>query len=429
MKPTERLLLVLGGVLLAVGVLGLWRVCHGVDFPQLYIASHLWLERRPMFAPGLFHEGIIKYAPVALLNYTEACKLYYPPSAAMLMLPLAVFPFAVAKLLTFGVSIAVLMFGFWKMLEAFAPNMRLVGRVWLLAILCQTITLRWAMESLQSAPLTMGLLGLCLVALVQNRPNSVVGYTLIVCCLKPILGGPFLALLLIQRHFRLVGIIIALLVIINGIGFLPVGGWAAVNDYRQNIAGLDECECNDPNPYHANSTERTDFPYLLNAIQSDQTLSGTIARMLTLLAAVTIGVEVMRLRRRVFEREAQGVLLAPTICLMLLGTYHHNYDSCLLLVPLALYWCQRQPLRRWASAWLFGFFGLWYAGFRPFFREIAQILSSWSGSGQSGIEKALGAGFLTCMLVASLIVLHRYASTEPNSQLEPTLPIEGAVGG
>lgn len=420
MNTVEKVLSVAGGVLLALGIAGLWRVCHGADFPQLYVASRLWMERREMYAPGVFRQGIIDYVPSGLKYYQEACKLYYPPSAAILMVPLALFPFEVAKALAFAISVVALFYGMWRMLDLFAPNMRLSGRIGVFAILCQTITLRWAMESLQSAPLTMGLLALFLVASQKKRNLAIAWTSLVVCALKPILGIPFLALMLIQRRFRLAILTALILVVFNLVGFLPVGGGSAIRDYRQNIATLDECECNNPDPYNALSTERTDWVYLLNAIQPNQTLSKSISRLLALVALSLLVFEVLRLRDRVFVAEAQALLLAPITCFMLLATYHHPYDSCLLLIPLALYMVQWRSLRRWASAGCFLVLGGWYAAFRPFFHEIGLMLSRGSGMGALGLERVLGVVFLLLMLVSSLRVLHLYASQKADTpSLQP----------
>jgi hypothetical protein len=403
MEPRILALAVPGIALIMIAAFNLYRACHGADLAQLYLESKMLLADRPMYTPGEMRAAALTFVPEALTWYEDNPKLFYPPSSGILTLPLAAFSFPIARTIAFWLSLLVMLAGVWTLMRVFLPRWNVAARVWMLALLLFSITVRWGMEQLQAAPLVLGLLGFFLTALAQERPRTLFVCGAVVLCLKVSLCVPFLVLALWRRQFRVVGAILGVGLLLNGVGFVRVGGLSAVQGYRANLAQIEALPVNHPDPRFPESTERTDWPYLFNGIAPDIPRSRTLSMLLTLAVAAYLLREAFRSRQYAHAPEALAAMTAPVVCLSLLGSYHHAYDASLLFAPLLLYWAQ--GMRGLRAAFIF--LVLYYASIRPLFRETASLLAKVFHTDALVIERVAGVFLLTVCLVLTLILLRR----------------------
>jgi hypothetical protein len=404
-------------------LLNTWQRLYGFDFPYLYVEANLLAHGRPMYAEGQLAQGFHEYAPAAVGNLALGDGLlYYPPSTGVVCLPLVLFALPVAQQIAFWVSVGILLYGLWRLMAVFAPQWELAWRLLALAVVLNSFVVRSALGLLQAVALVTGLLAFTFLALKEERAPVAFACTVVALCLKMTLGLPFVALLALKRQFGLLLGALALFGLINGVGFLCVGGVPAFADYRHNLARVDDCPVNSPDPHVTQSAERADWQYFLNGLHPNRALARRVTQALSALALLFLAYAAWRGRRLAANSELLAAFLAPLVCLSLLAVYHHTPDCTLLLVPLLLWRAGPPTLSREAA-------GIWFQGsvflfacVRPFFRQTAQLLHFLTRLDVRVVEKMLSSALLTVALVAALIALNRTLAARLTALTEVTTP-------
>jgi hypothetical protein len=406
LKQIDRRLILtaVGLALLLLGLLINWRAGRnrGEDFGFLYVLGKSVESGRNVY---LLPEKQVAFQQVT--GSVPEAGMYYPPSSGIAALPLTYLPYGMAQTLWFWLLTGALIWGMWELMRAFAPDSAPGARMLLLGVVMCSSSVRWGFQLLQSAPLALGLMGLFLAALLRNReaPAFIAGS--LVVWLKLTLGLPLLAIALVQRRFRMAFCILALWGLVNGLGFLRMGGMTAVQGYRQNLALLEQPGGHDyADPRQPNALTRLDWPYLLNAIHPNIARSRNLARLLGIAAALWLFLEARRARGRGRDAAATAAFLTPILCLSLLGVYHHHYDASLLLAPLVLICCGPPEMRRLPGVPWIAVVGTLYACLYPIY-QVQLFTQRHFGSEALLYLKLIGCMAVTVVFSASLAALHR----------------------
>jgi hypothetical protein len=405
----QRLALGVGLLLLCAGSILNWRnsQLRGEDFGHVFVISKSILEGFDIYnATPLERLAIYR-------NYTNSdifvpWGIFYPPSSGVGLLPLALLPYEIAKVLYFILSTAVLLGGTYRLMQLFTNELQFGTRVLVLgAVLCSAGA-RWGFFYLQAAPLIFGLLGLFLWELHEKRSVRAFALCTLAIFLKFTLFLPFAGLALMRGRLLLVAAVIATWGLANAVGFAAIGGMEAVNGYRANMAVFERPdELNYPDFRAPTSMQRLDWPYLLNAISPDLPRSQTIAMLLTALSAAWLLWELYRGRRFADEPGSTVAFLGPLVCLSLLSVYHHHYDAISLLGPVLLYLGRPAETNDRLLILLLVtpiilFVGLWPA-------EKSQLLmEALVGKGSADWLKLVGTYSVNLAFGASLVLLHRF---------------------
>ena len=395
--------------------------CSGIDLRTFYTGSKAFLQGRPLYAPGVMRDTLNRSIPPALLlNYdknNDADCNPYPPSAALLQAPLALFDFYTARTVTLFFMMGTLIAGFWVLLKTAAPQWPLSSRLLLIFVVLESISVRWGLEILQFSPLLLGFFAVFLTALLRGQ-GWVAGVLGIAALgVKVSLALPFLLLPLLLRRWRLSAFMLCGFLLLNGIGFARVGGLAAVRDYPRHLARMASLEINSPDPHNPLAGERTDWEYFFNGVHAAPA-AHKIAQFVSLLALAWLGMEAYRSRRLTLNTELLAALALPAACLTLLVAYHHNYDACLLLAPMALYLSCPEIIRaQRAAKWACGLI-VFYACLRPGFKQIGQAISFLLPLESRVAERMIASVSVTIIFALSLRILRHTIQTASESKSE-----------
>jgi hypothetical protein len=333
------LALVAGTALLMLGIAINWNVAinRGEDFNHLYVMAVSLIRGFDVFtAPDLRPV----YQEITGDGVWVPWGFFYTPSAGVVALPLAVIPFQVARVVWFVLSNTVLLVGASQLIQLMAPRLKVGYRALVLgALLCASGT-RWAFLFLQAAPLVLGLLCMFVVAVQRRRFTLAFFVATVAMCLKITLGLPFLGLAIVQRRYALAGAIAGAWLLINGLGFLRVGGLDAMNGYQANMSRFEQADqVNYPDFRVPTSMARLDWPYLFNAISPDLPRSAFLSMVVTAILAAWLFWQALRCRHVATDPRTLVAFLGPVVALSLLGVYHHHYDAILLAAPVIAYLC------------------------------------------------------------------------------------------
>ena len=423
----EWLLRALGMVLLVLGVaVGLSRVHAGgigagVDFAVLHVMGVGIARGANVYQqndPGASRESIagVAYPPGAM------GVVVYPPVTGFAMLPLAVLPFSIAKIIWFVLINATVVLGIRALVRAAAPA--LGPHAWMIAsgVVLLSAAIRWGMMLLQGAPLVLGLLCFFVAALHDKRPGYALAIAVFVTAFKMTLALPFLGLLLLHRRFAAVAISGGTWLMLNVLGFVRMGP-GALAAYQRSAAVFeanDPSNINSPNPWTPVSLPRLDWVSLFYGVTANLSL----ARMASLACSIAV---LLWLVREGFHTRLPlslwdtTVFVAPLVCLGSLCVYHHQYDLCLFFAPLLLAVFGSGILRQ--SAWALALIA-------PL---VFMILLLPIGTAESVAESILGirgVGLLkltfptalTLALAGSLVILRGRAGSPENQALPGVAP-------
>jgi hypothetical protein len=180
--------------------------------------------------------------------------------------------------------------------------------------------------------------------------------TALVFAIKPTLCVPLVLLFVLHRRYRPLLLAIGTNVVLNIIGFLRYGGFAAVTAYRAGTATLEvRGGVNTPDFWERVSIPRVDWTYLGTGL----TGNFNFARVVALL----VGGALCLFLLLACLRTAQPPSLVDSCRIMLAGTfvglvmaYHHHYDLTMLIPGLLLAFLLRRELgltwNRWVT-WSF----------------------------------------------------------------------------
>lgn len=406
------------GVLLILNALAYtWKSCHDlnklrtIDLMPLYSGSRLVRAGGPLYAPGVTQAEMLANCPAVLtggfrlLNDLDCNP--YPPSTLFVMLPLSILPYEPACLALSGLLLGTLGAGIWIASCTFAPSWSRSSRLIAVGAGLSSITVKWSIELLQTAPLVCGLLLLFIAALQRGWLRRAWLWGSLALALKVTVGVPCLAFALLQRRFRLAAAIVGVWVLINGIGFMITGGAASFRDYRNQVARQQAMELNAPDPHLPKANSRLDWEYLLNGFRPARAVWHRLGILLTTVSLLFLVISAMQLGAYRRDPRLMITFSGPVACLSLLSVYHHEYDACLLLLPLLLYAAAPKEIGRFGETrWFLGL-GFWYAIAHPAFGPTSAGIGAVLGLSPMVAERMAGAACVTALLAVSLRLLYR----------------------
>jgi hypothetical protein len=270
--------------------------------------------------------------------------------------------------------------------------------------MCAACT-RWGFKVGQPVPAVLGLFALFMVELKGRRWWLLVLYAGLVVSVKLTFGMPFLLLAAALRRVRVVLALGALIVSFNLIGIWGHGGLHILQDYKANMATFERPdELNYPDPRGFNSLARTDWPYVLNAIDPNFRRNTLIGYVLSLLTLAWLAKQALSTPKAAMNEERSALAaMGPAAAISMLAVYHHHYDIGIMLLPLLAY-AGRDEFRRQRAAWVYvAAVGL-YAGFYPY-AKFADLATNLLGPSSVLFTKPLACVVCIIGLVASCVVL------------------------
>ncbi len=390
-------LLGIAGALIARRAFNEW----GHDLAQLYMSAWLLREGRNVYDMAVQHDGYLRH-----IGAVTTWGHFYPPASAVALLPATLIPYWLARELWFYAGIAVMLYGMWRFMAAYVPGWDRSLRVLVLGALMCTACIRWGFKVAQPAAMVLGLFGLFLAELKTRRGWTLLASAGFVGCVKVTFGIPFLLIALAQRRLRVAAGLLVIWGSMNLVGILGMGGFPILADYRANMADFERADqLNYPDPRGSNSLARTDWPYVLNAVDPELRRNSAIGHALTLAIFAWLAWELLRAKKSTMNGDlATLALTGPAASISMLSVYHHHYDMCILLLPLIGY-LGRRELYEQKAAWAYiGAVGL-YAGFYPY-AKFGELVERLLGPDSVLLTKPLACVVCIVAMAASAKVLH-----------------------
>jgi Glycosyltransferase family 87 len=392
-----------GVVLALVGAVIARRAFNewGHDLAQLYMSAWLLREGRNVYDMAVQHDGYARH-----IGSVTTWGHFYPPASAVALLPATLIPYWLARELWFYAGIAVMFYGLWRFMAAYIPSWDRSLRVLVLGLVMCTACVRWGFKVAQPAAMIFGLFGVFLAELKTRRSWTLLLSAGFVGCVKVTFGIPFLLIVAAQRRYKTALALLAIWGSLNVVGIVGMGGFHILADYRANMADFERADqLNYPDPRGFNSLARTDWPYLLNAIDPSFHRNNAIGYALTLATFAWLAWELLRAKKATMNGDlATLALTGPAAAISMLSVYHHHYDMCFLLLPLLGY-VGRRELYEQKAAWVYVFAVGLYAGFYPY-AKFAELVDGLIGPSSVLFTKPLACVVCIVALVASGKVLH-----------------------
>lgn len=198
------------GVLLSVALTLLFTALHGFLDLQVYRVGTLgWLHHGGLYGPTLPVRG-----------HTDL-PFTYPPSAALLMVPLAVVPLWLAELLVTASSLACLTITLWLVLSRVRPDLELRSKVMLTGT---AVAVMLAIEPVRTT-MWFGQINLVLMAAVALdcltvKPRWPRGVLIGIAAVTKLTPAAFILYFLIRKDWKAAGTAAATAATVVGAGFL-----------------------------------------------------------------------------------------------------------------------------------------------------------------------------------------------------------------
>jgi hypothetical protein len=406
------LIMIVAGAIVSRAAFEEW----GHDFAPQYVSAWMLREGKNPYDFAVQNDGYMRH-----VGSVTTWANFYPPSAAVAALPATFLPYPVARELWFVVTFTIMLVGLWRFMAVFLPKWDTSMRVLVLGLICSAATTRWAFKVAQPGPVVLGLFAVFLAELKQRRTALATACGALIVCAKVTFGIPFFLVSLALRRVGILGAMLGVCIVLNVIGLFGMGGPAIIPDYRANLAQFERPdELNYPDPRGSNSLARTDWPYLLNAIDpSNFARSNLLGHVLTLAVTAWLAVEAWRLRHRLNETNVLLALAAAVAPLSMLAVYHHHYDMGILLLPV-LFYLGRPELRKLPGVWAYVVPVVLYTGFYPY-AKFASWLRTFMGDNEVLISRPLACVVCIVALGGSLAVLRsvvRESAVEPSAEPE-----------
>jgi hypothetical protein len=372
----------------------------GHDLAQLYMSAWLLREGRNVYDMAVQHDGYVRH-----IGLVTTWGHFYPPASAVALLPATVIPYWLARELWFYGGIAVMFYGLWRFMAAYIPAWDRSLRVLVLGLVMCTACVRWGFKVAQPASMIFGLFGLFLAELKTRRVWSLLLTAGFVGCVKVTFGIPFLLIVAAQRRFKTAAALLMIWGSMNLVGIVGMGGFKILADYRANMADFERPDqLNYPDPRGFNSLARTDWPYVLNAVDPSFKRNNAIGYGLTLATFAWLAWELARAKKATMNGDlATLALTGPAAAISMLSVYHHHYDMCFLLLPLIGY-LGRRELYVQKAAWVYVIAVGLYAGLYPY-AKFAELVDGWIGPSSVLFTKPLACVVCIVALISSGKVL------------------------
>lgn len=402
------------GLLLTVAGLAVSRAAFqewGHDFAPQYVSAWMLREGKNPYDFAVQNDGYMRH-----VGSITTWANFYPPSAAVAALPATLLPYPVAREVWFVCTFAIMAFGLWRFMAEFFPRWDSSLRLLIIGLITCAATTRWAFKVAQPGPVVLGLFGIFLAELRARRTLLATLCGALIISAKVTFGIPFLLVAAALRRYPIVAAMLGVCVVLNLIGLFGMGGPSIVPDYRANFAQFERADqLNYPDPRGFNSLARTDWPYLLNAIDPVFKRNNMIGHVLTLLVTGWLALETLRARGRVADRDVLLALAGAVAPLSMLAVYHHHYDMNILLLPVVFY-LGIPELRSIRAIWWYVVPVVAYAGLYPY-AKFADVLHSIIGPASVLISRPLGCVVCIVALGASMAVLRTVvARSAPETQ-------------
>jgi hypothetical protein len=414
LQKKPKLLFLAASALFVVAVTTCWWASkrQGQDFGYPYIAAIGIATGAPIYSP-----------PWQSVAFPEKCGLpppqgmFYPPATGFATLPLAALPYPLASGVWFALLVAAVALGVRALLRLARPDVRPEAWLFVSGAVLLSACVRWGMTPLQGAPLVFGLLAAMVVALHTERPYAALAIAAFAMSFKLTIALPFLGLLLLHRRYAALAASVAIGLGFNVLGFLRVGGAAALRDYRAGVENLEAVGLiNTPDPWDPQSSPRLDWVYLFHGLLGDVSLARVLAGVVSVVVAAWILLECRRVERPVSVSTTAAFLVA-LVCLSVQCVYHHHYDISAILAPLLLgaFLPSRERLRLSTTvSWMMAPLVLMIA-FLPLARAQRVLVEAFGGQGAGLMNLAFPIA-TTLALIGSLGAVRQAVRRSPLAQ-------------
>jgi len=309
------------------------------DLSQNYTASKLWLQGQSPSNPKNF-SLLWKREADSRLDLTDIRTHLAPlPGALVVLAPIAVFPWKIAKMIWLVVLLSSFALTVWAL--ALAGGFRR-GELRTLAFIAACLALAPFQTGFASGNTSILVIGLCALAIwAAHQHNDVAGGILfgVACSVKPQIGAFLVLYYLIQRRWKLFVTAVASTagLILIAVSYLWLRGASWMQDYLHNARGF--VTANNIDDFSAANPIRFT---LINLQVPFFSISGQ-SKSANLLALAVGGILVcawIYFVIRSAEHAPELLCLGAISVIALLPVYHRFYDAGLLVVPLC--WCVSQ---------------------------------------------------------------------------------------
>lgn len=306
------------------------------DLSQNYTASKIWLSGKSPADPRNFQtfwwpEGLSR------LPLTDVrTHLAPPPGGLVIMAPIAVLPWKIAKITWMVVLLVSFATTVWSLLYAFNLRSNESRR---LIFIAAALALAPFHTGLASGNPTILVIGLCAVAIwaVNSQHELAAGILFgIACAMKPHLAAFIVLYYLAQRRWRTFTIAVGCTAALNLVAILYLylrhAPW--LHDYLNNAKGF--VTANNIDSFASDNPGRFTLINLQVPFFSITGSSSSSNLWALVVSGILIGAWLYWIVRR-DNRPPQLLALGAISAIALLPVYHRFYDAALLIVPLC--WC------------------------------------------------------------------------------------------
>ena len=312
------------------------------DLSQNYTASKLWLNGQSPSDPGNF-VALWKHEVGSRLDLTDVRTHLAPPLGGLVVMsPIAIFPWKVAKLLWTAVLLIAFAVTVWAL--ALTAGFRR-DELRTLAFVAACLALAPFQTGIASGNQTILVVGLCAVAIcaAQNRRDIAAGILFgIACSLKPQIGAFLVLYYLVRRRWQLfmtaVGTTLGLVLV--AVLYLWIRGASWIQDYLHNARGF--VSSNHIDDFSTANPARFALINLQVPLFSITGHSSSANLLAFVVGGCLICVWLFVVAK---QPQAPELLSLGAISIIgLLPVYHRFYDASLLALPLC--WCLTRTVGR-----------------------------------------------------------------------------------
>jgi len=312
------------------------------DLAQYYATSRLWMRGQNFAKAENFAALWRDELNDPMSPNTARMHISPPPGALVLFVPIAVLPWASAKLAWLGVLLAGFLATVLSLLKAARLSLREPSG---LAFVAGCLALAPFHTGIATGNQTIVVVGLCAFAIWAASANCdlIAGLSFgIASTLKPHIAGVLLLYYLLRRRWRLLATAVAVTVmlIVLAAAWMQFAGVNWLPDYVKNVK------------YGAEKNTIDDFTtanpgrFLLINLQVplySLTHSAKSANLLAFCLGAALIVAWIWLVTKDRAQEIELLSLGTIAVIGLLPLYHRLYDASVLAIPLA--WCLTRPER------------------------------------------------------------------------------------
>jgi hypothetical protein len=379
----------------------------GADFAPQYMSAWMLREGRNVYDFDVQRDGYMRY-----IGEVTTWAHFHPPAAAVIALPATLLPYRTAREAWFVIATLVMLAGLWRFMAVYIKQWDGSYRTLILGlVMCAAVT-RWEFKVAQPGAIVLGAFALFLTTLKFERNWQAFLIGGVIASMKVTFGLPFFALTFAQRRFKLTAAMLCFVGALNVIGLYGMGGPSIIADYKANFAQFERPDqLNYPDPRGFNSLARTDWAYILNAIDPNFGRNNLLSFCLSLAAFIWLGLLIlMTSKERMRDDTVTLALTGPLAALSMLAVYHHHYDMGILLLPIIAY-LGRPELRRNPAVWFYSVPVALYVGLFPY-EKAARLADAIMGPNSILVVKPLACVVCIIAFVSSMRLFQSVARSD-----------------